>query len=208
MAYDLEEQEQLDEFKAWWKKNGKIATGLILISIIAYAAWQGYHYVQDKKAVEASTLFQTLITTDTTKLDSIKSQATILTTNYAGTPYAGRAAVFAAKTSAENKDSKTAKSQLEWASANATESSVKAIANLQLAGLLFEDKNYDGALKSLASITDKGFDGLKEDLKGDIYLAQGKKVDAIKAYKNALNELDAQGKMQVYTRQKLESLGE
>ncbi len=207
MAYDLEEQEQLDEFKAWWKKNGKLATNLVLIILVAYAAWQGYNYFQHKKAIEASTLYQNLVVTDISKVAEIQSQATKLTQDYAGTPYAGRAAVLAAKASAKVNDKKAAKTQLEWASKNAKESAVKAIASLQLAAILFEEKSYDAALQLLANDDDQGFIGLKEDLKGDIYLAQGKKSAAKKAYETALNNLDAQGRMQLYTRQKLESLG-
>ena len=207
MAYDLEEQEQLDEFKAWWKKNGKLATSLVLAILVAYAAWQGYHYFQNKKAIEASTLYQALVVTDSSKADEIKSKAAKLTTDYAGTPYAGRAAIIAAKSSIVANDTKSAKTQLEWAAKNAKESTTKAIASLQLAGILFEEKKYDDALQLLSSDGDKGFMGLKEDLKGDIYMAQGKKSEAKKAYEAALIELDSQGKMQQYTRQKLEALG-
>ena len=207
MAYDLEEQEQLDEFKAWWKKNGKIATNLVLALLIAYAAWQGYHYYQSKKAVEASTLYQTLVTTDANKVADIQAQATKLTEDYAGTPYAGRAAIYAAKINITANDNKKAKTHLEWAAKNAKESTTKAIASLQLAGILYEEKNYDAALKLLENDTDKGFLGLTEDLKGDIYMAQNNKAEAKKAYQTALTELDPQGRLQQYTRQKLEAIG-
>lgn len=207
MAYDLEEQEQLDEFKAWWKKNGGIATYLILAALVAYAAWQGYQYFQNKKAVEASELYQALVVTDSTKTAEIKTQTTNLMENFSGTPYAGRAAVFVAKTNIEANDSKSAKSQLEWAIKNAKESAVQAVASLQLAGILFQEKDYDAANKVLNAVSDKGFEGLKANLQGDILMAQGKNVEAKKAYENALNNLDAQGKLHLYTQQKLESLG-
>ncbi|MBX9675459.1 MAG: tetratricopeptide repeat protein [Methylotenera sp.] len=207
MAYDLEEQEQLDEFKAWWNKNGKLATNLVLSALIAYAAWQGYGYYQNKQAVEASTLYQALVVAEASKAKDIQSQAAKLTADYAGTPYAGRAAIISAKASLAASDTKAAKTQLEWAAKSAKESTTKAIASLQLAGILYEEKSYDAALQLLANDVDKGFIGLKEDLKGDIYLAQGKKAEAKKAYEAALNELDVQGKMQLYTRQKLEALG-
>lgn len=207
MAYDLEEQEQLDEFKAWWKKNGKLATTLVLTALIAYASWQGYGSYQNKKATEASVLYQALVVTESSKLADIKTQATKLTTDYAGTPYAGRAAILSAKASLGANDTKSAKTQLEWAAKNAKESTTKAIASLQLAGILFEEKSYAAALQLLTNDADKGFMGLKEDLKGDIYLAQGKRAEAKKAYETALNELDVQGRLQQYTRQKLEALG-
>ncbi len=207
MAYDLEEQEQLDEFKAWWKKNGSMAINLVLAALVAYSAWQGYHYFQNKKAVEASGLYQTLVTTDPTKVGEIKAQSARLMENFESTPYAGRAAVFAAKTNFATNDSKSAKAQLEWAIKNAKESAVKAIAGLQLASILFEEKNYDEANKVLTAINDKGYDGLKNSLQGDVLLAQGKQVEAKKAYATALENLDVQGRMHQYTQQKLESLG-
>ena len=111
MAYDLEEQEQLDEFKAWWKKNGKMATNLILAALLAYAAWQAYGYFQNKKAVEASELYQTLLVTDLTKTAEIKVQSAKLMDSFSSTPYAGRAAIFAAKANFAANDDKSAKAQ-------------------------------------------------------------------------------------------------
>jgi predicted negative regulator of RcsB-dependent stress response len=207
MAYDLEEQEQLDEFKAWWKKNGSMATNLVLAALVAYSAWQGYHYFQNKKSVEASALYQTMLTTDPTKVGDIKAQSAKLMEGFDGTPYAGRAAVYAAKANFAANDSKSAKAQLEWAIKNAKESAVKAIAGLQLADILFEEKDYDGAQKVLAAIDDKGYAGLKANLQGDVLLAQGKQAEAKKAYATALESLDVQGRMHQYTQQKLESLG-
>lgn len=207
MALDLEEQEQLDEFKVWWTKNGKMAINLVLAALVAYSAWTGYHYFQQKKAVEASELFQSLVQLDTSKLGDIKTQSAKLMESYAGTPYAGRAAVFAAKNNYAANDGKSAKAQLEWAIGNAQESSIKAIASLQLASILLEEKNYDGALKVLSADIDKGYDGLKQGLQGDVYLAQGKQTEARKAYTDALANLDENGRLHQYTQQKLEALG-
>jgi predicted negative regulator of RcsB-dependent stress response len=127
--------------------------------------------------------------------------------SFSGTPYAGRAAMFAAKANFAANDDKSAKAQLEWAIKNAKEGAVKAMAGLQLASILFEQKDYDGAQKVLAAINDKGYEGLKYSLQGDVYLAQGKNTEAKKAFENALNDLDVQGKLHQYTQQKLESLG-
>jgi predicted negative regulator of RcsB-dependent stress response len=44
MAFDLEEQEQLDEFKAWWARYGKIISNAVLAVIVAYVAYQGWNY--------------------------------------------------------------------------------------------------------------------------------------------------------------------
>jgi predicted negative regulator of RcsB-dependent stress response len=207
MALDLEEQEQLDEFKAWWDKNGKMLINAIIAGLIAFAAWQAYQSWVHKKAAEASNIYQTLVTTDTSKSSEIKLQSTKLKDNYSGTPYAGRAAVFAAKASYINKDIADAKTQLEWAIINAKESSVSAIASIELAGILYENKEYDAANKVLNDIKDPGFDGLKDNMLGDILLAQNKPEEAKKVFEKALQNLDQQGKLFRLTKQKLESLG-
>lgn len=207
MALDLEEQEQLDEFKVWWNKNGKLLINLVIAALVAYIGYTGYTYFQQKKAVEASELFQNLVQLEPSKLAEIKTQSAKLMESYAGTPYAGRAAVLAAKQNFSANDSKSAKAQLEWAVAHAQESSVKSIASLQLASILLEEKNYEGALKALSALQDKGYDGLKQGLQGDIYLAQGKQAEAKKAYTEALTNLDETGRMHAYTQQKLEALG-
>jgi len=207
MAYDLEEQEQLDEFKAWWAKNGKMVTSIILVAVLAYVGWQGYQIWIQKKSTEASNLYQALVTTESSKLDVIKTQANQLTSDYSITPYAGRAAVFLAKSQYEGKDVESAKQQLQWAIEHAKESSVQAIAGLQLAGIHYENKDYESAKKVLANIQDQGFAGLKDNLLGDVLLAEGKTEEAKKAYADALKNLDMQGRLFQLTKQKLESLG-
>lgn len=207
MAYDLEEQEQLDEFKAWWAKNGRMVSSIVLVGVLAYAGWQGYHYWISKQSTEASNIYQALVTTEPSKLDSIKSQATQLTTDYSVTPYAGRAAVFLAKAQYEAKEVDGATKQLNWAINNAKESSIKAIAALQLAGIQYDKKEFAAAKKTLEGIQDQGYLGLKDNLMGDIYLAEGKTEDAKKAYAEALKHLDQQGRLFQLTKQKLESFG-
>jgi predicted negative regulator of RcsB-dependent stress response len=207
MAYDLEEQEQLDEFKAWWKRHGKMVTNVVLAALVAYAAFQGWKYYQSKQSLGASTEFQQLIVSDPKDLKSIQSQAGVLMDKYASTPYAGRAALFAAKANYQANEVKSAKAQLNWTIEHAKESTVAAIASLQLANILVEEKDYDGALKLLNAKHDAGFDGLFADLKGDVLATQGKTAEAKAAYAEALIKLDAEGKYRTLTQQKLDALG-
>lgn len=207
MALDLEDQEQLDEFKVWWDKNGKLAINLVLLALVAYASWQGYQYFQHQKAVEASDIYQKLVQLDPEKVDLVKTEATKLMDDYAGTPYAGRAAILLAKNNFATQDTKNAKTQLEWAIAHAQESAVKAIASLQLATLLLGEKDYAGAESILSAGIDQGYAGLKDDLQGDIYMAQGKTAEAKQAYESALVNLDGEGRLHLFTKQKLDSLG-
>lgn len=208
MALDLEEQEQIDEIKAWWDKNGKSLTSLIIAILVTFSAWQAYQYWNNKKATEASDLFQTLMTTELSKTAEIKSQTEKLIAQYNGTPYAGRAALLDAKAHYQAQDIDYASNQLKWAIANAKESSIQAMASIELAGILLEKKDYDGAKATLNAIKDKGFSGLKDNLLGDIALSQGDTATAKASFKAALEMLDKNGRFYQLTKQKLDSLGE
>ncbi|MGJ8620795.1 MAG: YfgM family protein [Methylophilaceae bacterium] len=206
MALDLEDQEQLDEFKVWWSKYGKLTVNAVLAAVLVYAAWQGYQYMQYRKAVEASDLYQKLVQQDS-KIDLVKSEGAKLMNDYTSTPYAGRAAVLLAKTSFQADDINSAKSQLEWAIENAQESAVMAIARIELATLLVSEKDYDGAEKILSEEIDPGYVGLKENLLGDIYLAQDKTTEAKQAYAKALEKLERDSRLYLFAQQKLDALG-
>lgn len=206
MAYDLEEQEELDALKQWWAKNGNTVLVAIAVAIAAYVGVQAWKHHQNEKTLEASAFYQQLTNTPANNLKAIQSLSAQLMDNYAGTPYAGRAAVAAAKANYAAKDSKSAKAQLEWAIAKAEEEAVQSVARLQLAAIYLDEKAYDQALKTL----DKehvGFEGLFADMKGNILAAQGKTADAKLAYQEALAKLDAQGEYRRYVAHKLEALG-
>ena len=207
MAYDLEEQEQLDEFKAWWKQNGKMVTSLLVAVLVGYAAFQGWHFYQNKQSVEASTQYQELLVVDEKDLKIIQAKSAMLMESFSGTPYAGRAALFAAKANYQANEVKSAKAQLDWSIKNAKETSVSALSSLQLANILAEEKDFEGALKLLNAAHDAGFDGLFADLKGDVLVSLGKNVEAKEAYQQALIKLEPKGKFRALTQQKLESLG-
>lgn len=207
MAYDLEEQEQLDELKAWWKANGSMLSYGLLAIVLAYVAYQGWHFYNGKQSLAASAAYQSLLTSDTNDLKTVQSKAADLMENYKSTPYAGRAALLVAKTNYEKNDLKSAKAQLDWAKNNAEESAVVASATLQLASILIEEKDYEGALKLLDAKHDAGFDGLFLDLKGDALASLGKVKEAKSAYEEALTKLDAAGKYRLVTQQKLQTLG-
>ena len=64
MAYDLEEQEQLDEFKAWWKLHGQKVVTLVTVVVVGYLGYQGWHYYQNQQSLKASTQYESLIKLD------------------------------------------------------------------------------------------------------------------------------------------------
>src|SRR4029079_6429041 len=56
-AYDLQEQDQIDDLKAWWTRwGGTISTGLLLGALVVVGI-QGWRWYTGTRAAEASTLY-------------------------------------------------------------------------------------------------------------------------------------------------------
>ncbi len=207
--YDLEEQEQIDSLKTWWKMYGNLVTGVITAACLAVVAWQGWNWYQNGQAAKAAGVYavleQALQTGDVQK---IKAASGELTEKFSGSSYAALGAMLAAKQSFESGDLKTAKTQLAWVAANGSEE-LRDWARLRLAAVLLDEQAYDEALKQLGAGHAPAFDSRVLELKGDVLSAQGKKADARMAYKSALEKL---GEKQLAGRellqQKLDSLGE
>ena len=49
MAYDHQEQEQLDSFKAFWARYGSIITWVLIVVLGSYAGWNYWKSHQRKQ---------------------------------------------------------------------------------------------------------------------------------------------------------------
>ena len=207
MALDLEEQEQVDELKAHWKKYGNYITKGAIAFFVLYGLFQGWGYYQTKQSLGASELYQSIVVMDEKNTKEIMQKSQSLMDDYSGAPYAGRAAILFAKASYAEGAKDKAKEKLDWASHNAKESATESIALIQLGQLLVEEKKYDEALKKANDVDNEGYLGLANDLKGDILNAMGKKDEAKKAYQEALKRFGPKDPYARFTQEKLESLG-
>jgi len=194
-TYDLEEQEQLDELKTWWKMHGNLVTAVITAAAVAALAWQGWHWWQRKEAAQASVIYAA-VQESLAKGDAKRSRelAGELIDKYSGTVYAGMAALLSAKAQTEGGDMKTAQVQLTWAVENAKDGTIRDLARLRLAAILLDQKAYDDALKQLAAAPSAELVPRFEELKGDVLAAQGKSVEAAAAYDAALAALETAAK--------------
>ncbi len=56
-TYDLEEQEQIDELKTWWKLHGMIVTAVVVALAVAVVGWQGWKWWQRSQSAQAAQLY-------------------------------------------------------------------------------------------------------------------------------------------------------
>lgn len=190
-TYDLEEQEQLDELKTWWKLHGNAVTAVVLVVAIAVVGWQGWNWWQRNQAGQASGLYGG-VQAAAAQADAKRARELTgeLIDKYSRTPYAGLAALLSAKVQSEGGDVKSAQAQLAWAADNAKDDSVRDLARLRLAALQLDDKAYDEALKHLAAAPVLALAPRFNELRGDVLSAQGKSAEARTAYQAALSAAD------------------
>ena len=55
---DLEEQEQLDQVKHFWKQYGGLINWALIVLLAVYAGWNGWQYWQRKQAAQATALYE------------------------------------------------------------------------------------------------------------------------------------------------------
>jgi predicted negative regulator of RcsB-dependent stress response len=207
MAYDLEEQEQIATFKAFWARYGNLITWVLILALGSFAAYNFWNSHSRKQSVEASALYDEQTDALTAK-DNAKSQriASDIQSKFKRTVYAQMSALAAAKTAFEANDLKTAKTQLQWVIDNGNDE-YKSVAQLRLAGVLLDEKNFDGALKLLDGKFLPQFAAEVADRKGDVLVAQNKIADARAAYVAALAAMGPKHPGSQLVRIKLEAIG-
>jgi predicted negative regulator of RcsB-dependent stress response len=206
---DSHEQEQLEAFMTWWRANRNQILGGLLIVVVAVSGWRGWQYYRYQQSVEAATLYQQFIqqlaSNDTKR---INDAAAAVMNKFSSTPYATRAALLAAQVNEQGNDKDRSRAQLQWVIDHAGEDTLKDVARLRLASELLDEKKYADALQLLEAKHPDSFDGLYDDLRGDVLSAQGKIADARSSYKLAYEKIDPQSMYRNLIQMKLDALGE
>jgi predicted negative regulator of RcsB-dependent stress response len=205
---DLEEQEQLDQLKAFWKQYGNLISSALIVVFGSIAAYNGYHYWQRSQAAQASTMYDQVelaaLSGDAVKVERAFSD---MKDKFGSTTYAGQAGLLAAKVLQEKGNTDGAKAALVWVADKGADESYKAVAKLRLAALLVEAKAYDEAWKQVDGTFPKDFAALVADRRGDILMAQGKKPEAKTEYEKAYKAFEERTEYRRLVEVKLNSLG-
>ena len=205
---NLEEQEQLDQVKAFWNQYGNLISAALILVFGGIAAYNGYQYWQRSKAVQASSMYDEVDrAAQSGDLAKLERSFSDMKEKFGGTSYAQQAGLLAAQQFQAKGNAESAKAALGWVATNASEEGYKAIARLRLSAMLFDAKAYDEALKQISSDFPKDFAGLVADRRGDILSAQGKKPEARAEYEKAYKALDERAEYRRLVEVKLNSMG-
>jgi predicted negative regulator of RcsB-dependent stress response len=205
---DLEEQEQLDELKHFWKRWGDLITWLLIAVLGSYAAWMGWQSYAAKQALQSAALYDTVersaISGDTALLDRSLSD---IKDKFASTTYAQQAALLAARVYQDKDRKADAKAQLAWVIEKASDEGYQALARLRLAALLIDDKAYDEARKQLTAKSPQAFAPLMADRLGDLAMLQAQPAQAVQHYQTAWKGFEPNAEYRRLVAVKLAALG-
>jgi len=209
MAYNQEEQAQLDLVKAWWDRYGKLVLLVVFAALLTFAAFQGWRYYRHQHSVAAVTLYAQLEQAQqANEAKKVRDIAGEIADKYASTPYAAMASLAAARAAHGTGEFAEAKTRLQWVIDHGRQDEMRHVARLRLAGILLDEKRYDEALKVLESQPADAFSALFANLKGDILVAQGKPAEARAAYQLAYDKSDPNSQYRNLIQTKLDALGE
>lgn len=205
---DLEEQEQLDQLKHFWKQYGDLITWVLIAIMGAYAAWNGYNYWQRNQSAKAAALYEEVERAAQAN-DVAKTERAFgdIQSGFGSTAYAQRAGLLAAKVFYDGNKLDAAKAALTWVADKSNDEGFSSVAKLRLAGVLADAKAYDDALTLLSGSFPHSFEALVADRKGDLLALQGKSAEAKAEYTKAYSAFDLGSDYRKLVEFKLNALG-
>lgn len=187
---DRSDDEQLEALKNWWRENGKSTVLIIAGAIALVFGYQAWDQQRERSRDQASTLYQNLLTADAQArqgedTDTARHLARTLREEFPRSGYARFGALFEARYALEASDVAEAEEALEWALRRGERDGVGLLARLRLAQLLHARGEHQAALDRLEGVEPGAFAFAYENLRGDIFHAQGDLEAARTAWQRA-----------------------
>jgi predicted negative regulator of RcsB-dependent stress response len=205
---DLQEQEQLDAIKSFWKQYGNLITWTLVLALGGFAAWNGWNWYQRDQGVKAGAMFDEL--DRSVQAGDVERSAKIfadLQARYPAAKWTAQGGLMLARLQLDKGQADAATAVLRWLGEKSDDEGLRALAALRLAGLELDAKRWDEALKALEAANVKGFEALTADRRGDVLLAQGKPQQAADAFLLAWKGLPETVEYRRVVEAKLNALG-
>ena len=192
MAYDLQEQESIDQMKAWWDRWGTPVTAAVCVVCLGFAGWNGWNWYKRNQAAEASVAYVQLQNAVFHKdVKNVASLTSGLIENYGGTVYAPLAAFGAAQTALEAGNFAEAAAMLNWVIEKSGHPEYDTVARVRLAGVYFDEGKLDDALKVLEAAKPTDAErSLVNDRLADVWRAKGDVAKARALWEELLKTAD------------------
>jgi predicted negative regulator of RcsB-dependent stress response len=208
MAFDeYDKYEQSELVQKWLRENGLSIVVGIAIGLVGIFGWQQWRNHQARNESNAAQLYKLAqVSLAANKPDAASAITDQLMKDYEKSPYAVFAASDRAKQQVQAKQLDKAEASLDWAAAHATDPALKSLTQLRKAQVELARDNGTAALATLDAIPANTYQGLAQELRGDVLVKLGRADDARKAYQAALAALKEQAPQRGALQMKLDDL--
>lgn len=206
---DLEEQEQLDQIKHFWKRWGDLISWALIAVLLCYAAWNGWHWWQKRQAAQAAVLYGTVEqAAQQADLALLERSLTDIQGRFASATLTHHASLLAARTFEDKGQPDKAMAALRWVAEKSGDDALVALAWWRLAGLQLQAKDWAAAQSSLSGRkVPAAFQGLFDERLGDWAALQGQTEQAKTWYEKAWQAAEAGSDQRRWIEIKLAPLG-
>lgn len=207
MAAHLEEQQELDNFKYFWKSTGRWLFALLIAAALGYLGYTMYKSHKASQSQEAAEVLAKIVDKMQAKASQaeVNADLTNLQQNYPDSIAAAQATLMAAATEYDARRYDVAEGHLNWVLKNQKAPLVQALAAQRLGIVLLQQKKYDAAIAALSTKVEADFEPLLLEAKGDVYAAQNKTKEAAQSYQQALEKLPKEAIERELLQMKLDS---
>lgn len=181
------DEEQVAALKQWWDKNGTtliIALVIFLAGVLGFRSWQDYKTSQGESA---SVIYQQMSDQLESDPDKAMELGLRVVGDYPSSGYASMASLAMGKITLQRGELDASAAHFSSVMKGAGNPELKQIARLRLARILLAQDNFDEAMNTISVGEPGSFRAEYDEVKGDIYLAQGNRQEAREAYANALS---------------------
>ena len=185
MAYSIEEEQEINQLKDWWKENGKTIIVAFILGVGGMFGWRYWQAHQAEQIAQASAQYDALIYSAQQDEQAKKANIEQFVQANSKTAYAVFALLDEAKKATEKQDFAAAEANLNQALTQSQDEVLTSIVALRLSAIQFQLGQLDNALTTLNQVKGESFNARKALLTGDIQVAKGDKVAAKNSFEQA-----------------------
>ena len=185
MAYSIEEEQEINQLKDWWKENSKTIIVAFILGVGGMFGWRYWQAHQAEQIAQASAQYDALIYSAQQDEQAKKANIEQFVQANSKTAYAVFALLDEAKKATEKQDFAAAEANLNQALTQSQDEVLISIVALRLSAVQFQLGQLDNALTTLNQVKGESFNARKAILTGDIQVAKGDKVAAKKSFEQA-----------------------
>ncbi|HHF5635779.1 TPA: YfgM family protein [Haemophilus influenzae] len=185
MAYSIEEEQEINQLKEWWKENGKTIIVAFILGVGGMFGWRYWQAHQAEQIAQASAQYDALINSVQQDEQAKKANIEQFVQANSKTAYTVFALLDEAKKATEKQDFSAAEANLNQALTQSQDEVLTSIVALRLSAVQFQLGQLDNALSTLNQVKGESFNARKAILTGDIQIAKGDKVAAKNSFEQA-----------------------